>query len=84
MAKGGKRSGAGRKAGVPNKITTELKEMIRGALDKAHPEGAEAYLVQQAQNNPNAFLTLLGKTIPSDINAKLSGAVKVNGRVEFV
>ena len=80
----GKEKTGGRAKGTTNKVTAELKEMIRTALDKAHPEGGEAYLVHQAQNNPNAFMTLLGKTIPSDVNAKLSGSVKVNGRVEFV
>lgn len=76
--------GPGRPKGSQNKITAELKDMIRNALDKAHPDGGEAYLVQQAQTNPNAFLTLLGKTIPADINAKLSGTMNVNGRIEFI
>jgi len=61
----GKKTGGGSRKGVPNKVTKELKEMILGALDKA---GGEDYLIQQAQENPNAFLTLLGKVIPKDLN----------------
>lgn len=73
--------GPGRPKGLPNKITTELKAMIRDALDGV---GGQAYLERQAQDNPNAFLTLLGKTVPSDVNAKLSGAIKVDGSIRFI
>jgi hypothetical protein len=67
---GGKRQN-GRPKGVLNKNTKALKEMILGALDA---NGGEDYLAQQARENPNAFLTLLGKTLPADIKAELSGA----------
>lgn len=73
--------GPGRPKGIPNKITTELKEMILGALDDA---GGKDYLVEQAKKNPNAFLTLVGKYIPSELNAKLSGAIKVDGTINFI
>lgn len=62
MAKGIKTGG--RAKGTPNKVTRTLKEMVLGALDKV---GGEAYLVQQARENPNAFLTILGKTFPKEI-----------------
>jgi len=73
--------GPGRQKGVPNKVTTELKQMIMGALDEA---GGKDYLVTQAQKNPNAFLTLVGKYIPAEMHAKLSGEVKVNGTINFI
>ncbi|MGI8839891.1 MAG: hypothetical protein ACR2F8_03760 [Caulobacteraceae bacterium] len=63
----GERRG-GRKKGEPNKITKMLKDMILGALDEA---GGEAYLVRQASENPGAFMTLLGKVLPSDIVATM-------------
>ncbi len=84
MSKGGRREGAGRKPGVGNKINTELKEMIKGALEGADPAGGQAYLIKQAQDNPTAFLTLLGKIIPAELNAKLSGIVTVNGSLNFI
>lgn len=62
---GGKREGAGRKKGVPNKLTTDLKEMILRAAEKAGgKEGTEGYLATQAIQNPNAFMSLLGKALP--------------------
>ena len=73
--------GPGRPKGIPNKITSELKQMIMGALDDA---GGKDYLVKQATDNPTAFMTLIGKYIPSEVNAKMSGAVKVDGTIRFV
>lgn len=55
--------------------------MIRETLDDL---GGKQYLMVQAEKNPTAFLTLLGKIIPSDVNAKLSGCVKVDGRISFI
>jgi hypothetical protein len=59
--RGGKRPGAGRKKGVPNKINSELKEAILAALDDA---GGVDYLVKKAEENPVAFLALLGRILP--------------------
>jgi hypothetical protein len=60
MAPGRKKTG-GRKAGTPNKATTELKTVILSALDAA---GGVAYLAQQAHANPGPFLQLVGKVLP--------------------
>lgn len=79
MTKGVKQ--AGRVAGTPNKHTAAVKEMILNALESA---GGEDYLFNQAIKNPTAFMTLLGKTVPSDLNAKLSGLVNVKGVLEVV
>lgn len=51
----------GRKKGTPNKQTAAIKDMIIQALDKA---GGVDYLLSQADENPNAFLTLVGKVLP--------------------
>lgn len=66
MAKGRKTGGGSRK-GKPNKVTADLREMILGALDTA---GGADYLVQQAENNPQAFLGLIGKVVPKDVNVR--------------
>jgi hypothetical protein len=58
-------AGKGRKKGVQNKVTRQLKEMILGALDDA---GGQDYLHECALDpkTRSAFLTLLGKVLPSE------------------
>lgn len=60
-------SGQGRPAGVPNKITADLKGMILGALH-AKKGGGQKYLERQADANPAAFLTLVGKVLPTTLS----------------
>ena len=59
MAKGFK--SGGRTKGVPNKVTSTLKDMVLKAVDEA---GGVAYLVRQADENPTAFMTLVSRVIP--------------------
>lgn len=61
--------GPGRPKGSVNKVTALLKDDILQAADNAHPKGRVGYLTEQAQKNPTAFLTLLGKVLPSDITS---------------
>lgn len=68
----GKKTG-GRKKGSKNKITRDLKEMVLGALDKA---GGQEYLVAQAEKNPTAFLTLIGKILPMQIGGDAGNPIK--------
>lgn len=71
MAKGGKRPGSGRKAGVPNKLTKTVKEAFEQAFNsmQAHP-GVK--LDEWGKANPTEFYKLASKLIPSEINAKVS------------
>lgn len=59
----------GRVKGQPNKLTTQIKDMIRAALDEA---GGVDYLVQQSEDNPVAFLSLVGKLVPIDASVQLN------------
>ncbi len=59
-----KTSGQGRPKGIPNKINRELKEMILAALGNA---GGVDYLTAQAHESPGAFLTLIGKVLPTTL-----------------
>ena len=73
LAKKGQRFG-GRVKGTPNKITSDLKTMILKALDTA---GGEKYLVKQAEKNPTAFLTLVGKVLPMQVTGESGGAITI-------
>lgn len=57
-------AGRGRIKGTPNKTTKLIKEMITQALDGV---GGVSYLQRQADENPVAFMTLVGKVIPLQI-----------------
>jgi len=61
--RGGARKGAGRPKGVPNKITTDLRQAVINAYDKA---GGEEYLAGLARDEPKTFATLMAKVIPSE------------------
>lgn len=64
--------GKGRPKGVLNKNTKALKDMILTALSDA---GGVNYLVKQADENPIAFMTLVGKVLPLDVNNKHEGQI---------
>ncbi len=83
MAKGVKTGG--RKKGTPNKMTGALKEMILQALDE-QPGGGIGYLKLQAQENPNAFMSLLGRVLPMQVTGEDGGAIKSESKwtVEFI
>lgn len=69
------KAGPGRPKGVPNKTTTAIKEMIIAALEEAHPDGGIGYLKEQAEKNPTAFLTLVGKVMPLQLTGADGGAI---------
>lgn len=64
MALGGRRPGAGRKKGVPNKFTADVRAAIVEAFTKA---GGADYLAKLAVKNPAVFCALLGKVVPSEV-----------------
>lgn len=65
-----KGAGPGRPKGVPNKLTASVKEAIEAAF---HGVGGAEYLMRQAEENPQAFMTLLGKIIPAQVQAEFTG-----------
>lgn len=62
-------AGMGRKKGVPNKMTSDLREMILGALEDV---GGRKYLADRAQENPGPFMALVGKCLPKEIKAEIA------------
>ena len=56
----------GSRKGIPNKVSTDVKVMIETAL---HNAGGVQYLTDQARKNGPAFLALVSKLLPKEINA---------------
>ena len=57
----------GSRKGIPNKITADVRAMILAALDHV---GGQDYLAEQATANPKAFMSLLGRLIPTQVTGK--------------
>jgi hypothetical protein len=64
MARGQKTGG--RQKGTPNKVTQTVKEALHAAFDEV---GGKDYLVRLATTDPKAFCMLIGKVIPTEVNA---------------
>ena len=67
--------GKGRPKGAPNKLNADVKNMILEALSGA---GGSAYLQRQADENPAAFMTLVGKVLPLQLTGENGGAIQVS------
>jgi hypothetical protein len=62
-------AGKGRPKGAVNKLTKDVRAAIQAAFDGV---GGAEWLMQQAQANPVAFMTLLGKIIPAQVQAEVT------------
>lgn len=80
--KGEKRPGQGRPKGVLNKENKALREMILQALDD-QPGGGVEYLKLQATENPTAFMSLLGKVLPTTLAGDPNAPIAV-AKIELV
>ena len=69
-----KPANSGKKKGTMNKVSASLKEMILASLDEV---GGQAYLVEQAKNNPNAYITLIGKVLPTTLASDKDNPINV-------
>ena len=73
--------GKGRPKGVPNKTTAEIKDMIVQALSN---KGGVKYLERQADENPTAFMSLVGKVLPMQVTGQDGGPVRTRLEITFV
>lgn len=62
--------GRGRPKGAPNKSTAAIKDMLLASLDQA---GGQQYFLRQAEENPNAYMALIGKIIPAEVKNQITG-----------
>ena len=64
----------GRPKGSLNKNTAAVKDMVLHALDKA---GGVNYLLRQAEENPTAFMTLVGKVMPTQVTGDADNPLRM-------
>lgn len=74
-------AGMGRPKGAVNKTTRQVKEMILQALET---KGGADYLARQADENPAAFMTLIGKVLPLQLTGENGGPIEVKNIMERV
>jgi hypothetical protein len=60
----------GRVAGTPNKISGDLRAAIIESFEMA---GGAEYLLKQSQENPTAYMSLMAKVIPKEVEMKVTG-----------
>lgn len=83
VAKPKRKKTGGRVKGTPNKIGQELQAMLKASLSRV---GGIEYLVKQAEENPNAYMTMLNKQLPNYVEAVIEhgGEVDLSIKVEFI
>jgi hypothetical protein len=72
----GERRG-GRQKGTPNKADASIKEMVIKALQTV---GGAQYLARQAEQNPVAFMGLIGRVLPLQLAGHDGGKLEVEFR----
>jgi hypothetical protein len=63
------KAGPGRPRGSANRVTTDLRTLILEALAGV---GGRDYLIAQARENPQSFLSLVARVIPREIAAAVT------------
>lgn len=74
-------AGKGRRTGSKNKLTATIKEALEAAF---HEVGGQKYLVRMASAEPRAFMTLLGKAMPQQIDANVHAALLPGSIDDFI
>ncbi len=72
----------GRKKGTPNKTTALLKDAILKAATDAGDGDLSAYLLKQTNDNPVAFMGLLGKVLPMQVGGAPDNPVEMVHKIE--
>ena len=77
MANPNLKAGPGRPKGSKNKATQAIKDMVLGALEA---KGGQEYMERQAEENPNAFMSLVAKILPTQVTGDDGGPVQVDAK----
>ena len=57
----------------PNKVNQDVREMIQKALSNA---GGVKYLTEQAEKNPVAFMSLVARILPKEMNVNVTAVTQ--------
>lgn len=71
--KGNNANPKGRGKGVQNKVNQDVREMINKALSNA---GGVKYLTEQAEKNPVAFMALVARILPKEMNVNVTAVTQ--------
>jgi hypothetical protein len=87
--RGGRREGAGRPKGSPNKTTALLKEAILAAAelhgnDGQGKDGLVGYCQHLASAEPRAFASLLGRVMPLQLTGENGSPVKQDVEIRII
>ena len=74
--------GLGRPKGTRNKLTTQVRSAIEGALNAG--DGAEEFFIKLKEEDPRTFCNAVVKLLPVQVEADLRGQVDNNITVTFV
>jgi hypothetical protein len=68
-----------RPVGSSNKESKAIRDMLRAALER---KGGAVYFEKQADENPTAFMGLIAKLIPAEVNVGGQEDNPINHNVE--
>jgi hypothetical protein len=68
----------GRPKGIPNKLTQTVRDAILESFDMA---GGSQYLAKMAIEQPVAYLSLLGKVLPTQVKMEVNQPVAITFQV---
>ena len=82
MSKIDKKTGSGRIAGTPNRLTASIKDNIIQVFGRL---GGIEGMANWAMENQTQFYQIYAKLLPTDVKAEvvLSGSIEVNQRVKL-
>ena len=79
--RGGARPGSGRPKGSIDKGNAMIRELVVQALSEV---GGSDYFVRVSESHPAAFMALIGKVMPVQIEGSGGGPVQAVTRIELV